>query len=175
MAYRFGKTSLERLSGVHPRLQRLMHRAIQLTEVDFSISQGLRTLRDQQNLYAKGRTRAQLDAKGLTHINPAPGPAVTWTLNSTHLFGQAVDVAALPHGVLSWNEMFYAQIADAVRQAARELNIAVTWGGVWDTEITRIGWVDLMDAVREYKARYEAANPGKKAKLDLPHFELAQA
>ncbi|MNT61183.1 hypothetical protein D3C72_1988080 [compost metagenome] len=65
-------------------------------------------------------------------------------------------------------------IAAAVWQAARELGVAVRWGG---------GWVDLADiktgtpgamkaAVEAYGAARRKA--GKKVFTDGPHFELAR-
>jgi hypothetical protein len=45
--------------------------------VDLRVSQGLRTLGEQNALYAQGRTRQQLDAVGLTGVQPRPGPVVT--------------------------------------------------------------------------------------------------
>lgn len=174
MAFRFGTKSLERLNTVHPDLQRVMRRALELSEIDFSITQGKRTLKEQQDLYAKGRNQKELDAAGLHHIAPAPGPVVTWSLKSNHLTGKAVDVGAYPHGALSWNEKFYGVIAKAVRKASQELKIPVVWGAVWDKRIDQIGFADLYAAAMDYKKRYESVNKGKKAKMDFPHFELAR-
>ncbi|MCR2428473.1 M15 family metallopeptidase, partial [Salmonella enterica] len=55
------------------------------------------------------------------------------TLRSRHLTGHAVDVVAMPAGVVSWEWDYYAQIAVAVRRAARECGINVEWGGEWKT------------------------------------------
>ncbi len=55
------------------------------------------------------------------------------TLRSRHLTGHAVDVVAMPAGVVSWEWDYYAQIAVAVRRAARECGVNVEWGGEWKT------------------------------------------
>lgn len=62
-----------------------------------------RTKERQEWLYAQGRTRAQLDAVGLRHVQPRPGPIVTKTLDSAHEYGVAADVVPLkPDGSPDW-------------------------------------------------------------------------
>lgn len=170
--FNFGKTSKDRLALVHPDLQKLMTRALELSPIDFSISQGLRTRKEQETLYAQGRTQAALNAIGLTWVRPIKGDIVTWTMKSNHLSGLAIDVAALPHGVLSWNEKFYCDIAAAVQRAAHELMIHVIWGAVWDTPLNDLQDGLMSQEASAYKKRWEAANHPKKAKTDFPHFEL---
>nr|WP_312120561.1 M15 family metallopeptidase [Brevundimonas diminuta] len=88
MAYRLGAQSRARLAGVHPDLVRVVERAIQLSTVDFSVLEGVRTPQRQRELYAQGRTK--------------PGPVVTWTLTSNHFvntktgYGHAVDLIPFP-------------------------------------------------------------------------------
>lgn len=80
--YQLGKTSLQRLDGVHPNLVRVVRRAIEITAQDFSVNEGLRTLERQRRLVASGASQ---------------------TLNSKHLkqadgFGHAVDL--VPRGAI---------------------------------------------------------------------------
>lgn len=55
------------------------------------ITDGNRTLEEQKELYAQGRTK--------------PGKVVTWTLNSSHIGGRAVDIAFIDgdSGSLTYN------------------------------------------------------------------------
>ena len=53
-------------------------------------------------------------------------------MNSRHLTGHAVDVAAWVDGV-RWDWPLYDAIAVAVKQAAKELDVAIVWGGDWAT------------------------------------------
>ena len=53
------------------------------------------------------------------------------TLNSRHLTGHAVDVAAWVDGDVRWDWPLYPRIASAFKQAARELNTPIIWGGDW--------------------------------------------
>lgn len=114
--------SLDKLQGVHPELVSVVKRTIQITVIDFGISQGVRTLDQQRELYAQGRTK--------------PGKIVTWTMNSKHLlqpdgFGHAIDVVAYDKGHVSWDEKLYDQIANAMYKAAAELGVKIKWGGEW--------------------------------------------
>ncbi|KGA70305.1 phage major capsid, P2 family protein [Yersinia enterocolitica] len=55
------------------------------------------------------------------------------TMNSRHLTGHAVDIVPLPNGKVSWEWKYFYPMADAMKQAAAELGIAVEWGGNWTT------------------------------------------
>jgi len=110
MSFRLSARSRDRLKGVHPDLVRVVERAIQLTGVDFMITEGLRTPARQAELKRAGASQ---------------------TLNSRHLTGHAVDVAAWVDGDVRWDWPLYPRIASAFKQAARELNAPIIWGGDW--------------------------------------------
>lgn len=107
MPYTLGKRSLQNLSGVHPDLVAVVKRAIEITEQDFSVIEGIRNINRQRELYRKGATK---------------------TLNSRHLTGHAVDIAPWP---ISWDWEYFYPIADAMKQAAEELEVDLEWGGDW--------------------------------------------
>ena len=110
MSFKLGKRSLSNLEGVHPDLVKVVNRAIELTQVDFTVIEGLRTKERQAQLLKEKKTT---------------------TSNSRHLTGHAVDLAAWVDGTVSWNWDHYYKIAEAVKQAAKELNISIEWGGEW--------------------------------------------
>ena len=116
MSFKLGKRSLSNLEGVHPDLVKVVNRAIELTEVDFTVIEGLRTKVRQAQLLKEKKTT---------------------TSNSRHLTGHAVDLAAwvvsedTGKGTISWDWKYYHQIADAMKQAAKELNVSIQWGGDW--------------------------------------------
>lgn len=112
MAFKLGPTSLLRLEGVHPDLVKVVERAIQLTEVDFTVLEGLRARERQAELLKAGATT---------------------TMNSRHLTGHAVDLGALVGGKVRWDWPLYYKIAAAMKEAAKELNVAIVWGGDWRT------------------------------------------
>lgn len=105
--YRLGNKSKSKLQGVHPDLVAVVEKAIQLTEQDFTVLEGLRSIDRQEELVATGKSK---------------------TLNSRHLTGHAVDLAPWP---ISWDwEKFYP-IADAMKEAAEDLGVEIEWGGDW--------------------------------------------
>lgn len=110
MSFSFGSRSLKRLEGVHPDLVKVMKRAIGCSTLDFTVLEGMRTLATQKKYFASGATR---------------------TMNSRHLTGHAVDIAPVIDGKVRWDWPLYYEIAKAVKKAAVELNIPVTWGGDW--------------------------------------------
>lgn len=110
--FKLGKRSIERLQGVHPDLVRVVERAIELSTVDFTVLEGLRTPERQQALVASGASQ---------------------TLNSRHITGHAVDLGAWVDNQVDWSWPLYAKIANAMKAAANELGVAIVWGGDWRT------------------------------------------
>ena len=142
MPFRFSQVSLARLATVHPDLQKVAKRAIELSSVDFVVTQGNRTVDEQMRLYGKGRTAAQCVAKGVPAIYARPGESqVTWTLNSNHIGGRAIDVAPYVNGQLEWDDKgklgLWPKIAKAFKTAAAELAIQIEWGGDWTKTVDR--------------------------------------
>ncbi|EGC6279339.1 M15 family metallopeptidase [Salmonella enterica] len=110
--FKFSQRSENNLKGVNADLVKIIRRALQLSPVDFGITEGLRTVERQRQLFAAGKSQ---------------------TMNSRHISGHAVDVFAYPTSAGSWEWKYYEQIATAFKQAAKELNIPVEWGGDWKT------------------------------------------
>ena len=108
--FKLGVRSKLRLRGVHPDLVRVVKRAIEITEVDFTVLEGLRTKDRQRTLFAQGATK---------------------TMNSRHLTGHAVDLGAWVGGTVRWDWPLYDKIEVAMKQAAKELNVPLEWGGDW--------------------------------------------
>ena len=110
MTFTLNTRSLKNLSGVHPDMVAVMQKAIQLTPVEFIITEGLRTQERQAQLFKAGASK---------------------TMNSRHLTGHAVDIAPVVAGEIRWDWELFRKIAPAVKQAATELNIPIVWGGGW--------------------------------------------
>ena len=99
----------DRLSGVHPDLVAVVKRAIEITDVDFAVLEGVRSLARQEQLIKAGASQ---------------------TMRSRHLTGHAVDLGAYV-GQIRWDWPLYDKIALAMKAAAIELQIAIEWGGDW--------------------------------------------
>lgn len=148
--YRLSQTSLNRLNGVHPDLVRVVKRAIEITDIDFTVLEGLRTTARQKQLVAQGASQ---------------------TMKSKHIEGNAVDLGAYVKGGVNWDEANYYPIMAAMAQAAHELKIPVRSGGCWRSLLTIEPTVEAMRAaVAAYVAERRKAK--KKPFLDFVHFEL---
>ena len=102
--------SLKSLEGVHPELVKVVKRALELSRLDFVVTEGVRTLQKQTQLLAAGASQ---------------------TLRSRHLTGHAVDLAALVAGKVRWDYPLYGQLAITMKAAAAELKVSIEWGGDW--------------------------------------------
>lgn len=124
MTYVLGTRSKNNLKGVHPDLVKVVERAITLTTQDFTVIEGVRTTQRQQELYAQGRTKPGskvTNADGVknksNHQAKADG------------YGHAVDIVPYP---VDWNTTSkFRAIADAMKQAAKDLGVKLEWGGDW--------------------------------------------
>lgn len=139
MAFTLGPKSLVQLGTVEDALQRVITRAIELTEVDFSVMEGVRSMERQYELFTHGRTVDELRKAGVPAKYLAqPGlPKVTWTLKSKHFApapgkpGRAVDLGVFPYDPNAGLAV-YRKIKDAVFKAAAEQKVRIRWGGDWN-------------------------------------------
>ena len=110
MAFTLGTRSRANLQGVHPDLVKVVQRAVQITSQDFTVIEGLRDIKRQEELLRRGATQ---------------------TMNSRHLTGHAVDITPWVNGEISWDWKYYPEVAKAMKQAAQELKVDLEWGGNW--------------------------------------------
>lgn len=144
--YQLGTRSKEELKGVHPDLVAVVNRAIKLTSQDFSVHDGLRTVTEQRRLVRSGASK---------------------TMNSKHLSGRAVDLVPYINGRLRWEWEPIFEVVIAVRAAATELDVPLTWGSAWDRNLT-----ESSKHPRDMRLAYAKRRSPKRAFLDGPHFEL---
>lgn len=110
MSITLGARSLSRLEGVHPHLVAIVKRAAAMSDLDFTVLEGLRTVERQRVLFAQGATK---------------------TMKSRHLTGHAVDLAPMIGGKVSWDWPLYHRLAPIVKKAASDIGHPVEWGGDW--------------------------------------------
>jgi len=110
MSIVLGPRSLSRLQDVNPDLVRVVKRAAAISDLDFTVLEGLRTLERQKALLKNGATK---------------------TLNSRHLTGHAVDLAPMIGGSVSWDWPLYHRLAEVMRSASILEKVPVRWGGTW--------------------------------------------
>ncbi len=130
----YGRSKLE---GVKPDLIRVVERAAEVCTFDVLVTEGVRTKERQASLYAQGRT--------------APGKKVTWTMNSKHITGDAVDVVPYVDKKIDWDDVIlFVTLGEAMLAAAKELSVLIRWGYDWDG-----------DGILKEKGEY-----------DGPHYEI---
>ncbi len=108
--YTLGPRSLKNLIGVHPDLKLVVERAIDITDLDFVVTEGIRTLARQKQLFDAGASK---------------------TMRSRHLTGHAVDLAAVVGGKVRWDWPLYARLNEVMMEAARDEGVQIEWGGHW--------------------------------------------
>jgi peptidoglycan L-alanyl-D-glutamate endopeptidase CwlK len=148
MTFFLSTGSRDRLAGIDGRLAKVVCRAIELTTVDFGVIQGRRSVEEQRVLVEKGASQ---------------------TMQSKHLDGLAVDLMAYLGGRGSWELNLYDEIAEAMRDAAREKNVPIRWGGAWTVPDIRYWNFSMEDAMNSYVDSCRAK--GKRPFIDAPHFE----
>ena len=102
--------SLKALEGVHPDLVKIVHKADELTDLEFIVTEGLRTMKRQRELVAAGASK---------------------TLKSRHLNGRAIDFAPVVFGEVTWKTPAFLPIIEAFKKAAEALKIPIESGGDW--------------------------------------------
>lgn len=106
------------LQGVHPDLVRIVRACANACPIAFTVTEGVRTLERQRKLVESGASK---------------------TMNSRHISGHAVDIAAMVDldgdGKLEirWDWPLYAKIANSMKAAAKVLALPIEWGGDWRT------------------------------------------
>lgn len=110
MSFKLSQRSLDRMIGVHPDLVKVVKLTITRSPLDFSITEGVRTIERQRELVEQKKSR---------------------TMNSRHIKGEAVDICVLIDGKADWNIENYRKVADVFKSCAIELGVRITWGGDW--------------------------------------------
>ncbi len=150
MTFKLSDSSLKKLEGVDPRLALCTQRAIELTTVDFGVTEGLRSRERQLELYEKGASQIKL--------------------GGAHVEGRAIDLVAYIGSRISWELSLYDDIASAMRQAAIENDVPIRWGGAWNIPDIRF-WGDSMEAAMNHYID-EKRKIGARPFIDGPHFEI---
>jgi peptidoglycan L-alanyl-D-glutamate endopeptidase CwlK len=150
MTFQLSKRSHDRLFGVNPKLVAVVKQAIKLTTVDFGVTEGLRTVQTQEAYVKAGKSQ---------------------TMDSKHIGGNAVDLVAYVDGRVSWELNLYDNIAEAMREAALEVELPLRWGAAWNVpDICK--WTGSMeDAMNHYIDERRSQN--RRPFIDAPHFEIA--
>lgn len=120
--FKFSQFSLDRLEGVHPKLQMIVSEVMAMQVMDFRVVEGVRTLERQKELVAAKKSKT-LDSK---HLIQPDG------------FGHAVDLFPYPIDMERVNKgdareiARFGVLAGLVKAVAFSHNVRVVSGMDWD-------------------------------------------
>ncbi len=143
MTYKWGERSLGLLAQVHPHLQEIMREVIAASEQDLTILPSTVRTVAQQHAFLKSGT--------------------SWTWNSRHLHGLAVDVAPFP-SIWTSTRMQWRTMCDLIESTATRLGYPVTMGRTFKSvdmphvELAKATYPDkpeALAAIREYRESIE--------------------
>jgi len=149
-SFNLSAKSLKNLEYVHSDLSYVVMRAIEITDTDFMVFEGLRSVTRQKELVKAGASK---------------------TMNSRHLTGHAVDLVPFLNGEPRWDWPLCYRVTEAVKIAAIEYSTPIVWGGVWDRLLNGFEKT-CEDEVSDYVIRCKSR--GEKPFIDGPHFELSK-
>jgi len=147
--FELSQRSLSRLEGVDERLVRVVCSAIRLSNIDFGVSEGLRTEERQKELVASGASK---------------------TMKSKHLEGRAVDLVGYIGGQVSWEVTTYDDIADAMKMAAQAEGVKLRWGAAWHIDDVCEYKGTMEEAMNDYIDLRRSQ--GRRPFVDAPHWDL---
>jgi len=122
MCYKFSKSSVKRMQGVHPDLIIIFTEAIKNSPIDFGIpgDGGLRTAARQHEMFLDPDIETQCDG---------------YKDKSYHQSGKALDFYAYVDGSASWSVHHLSMVASVIMSTANRLKkegkitIDLYWGG----------------------------------------------
>lgn len=150
--------SLKELNGVDYLLVACVKRASMKCPIPFIVTDGIRSKKEQEVLFKSGASK---------------------TMNSAHLVGHAVDLVPIINDKPRWEWELIYPIAEHMREAARDLDLDIVWGGCWDINFTKT--TDPAELLKEQyvKRRREFLKknnrPHEKVFIDGPHYEKMRA
>lgn len=149
MSFKLSQRSLSRLEGVNEDLVSVVKWAIDITKVDFGVTEGMRSEETQAKYVAAGKSQ---------------------TMKSKHLVGQAVDLVAYVDGAVTWELNVYDDVAAAIRLGAIEIGIPIRWGAAWTIPDLRDWDGTMEEAMNDYIDTRRAQD--RRPFIDAPHFEM---
>lgn len=114
MGFKFSSRSESKLIHVNDKLVRVALRALEISEADFAVTEGLRTEERQKQLVKDGFSK---------------------TMKSKHLTGQAIDI--LPSSIkpgMKWELHHFKPVLHAFHLASIELGIPLRFGINWKND-----------------------------------------
>lgn len=124
-SFKFSQTSLDRLATCHSDLKIIMMEAISVSNIDFGIAEGYRTIERQKDLFDKGLSKIDgVNKKGKHNYNPS----------------LAVDIYPWVNGAAKWDNEHLSYLAGLIHGVSEMLynkntiTHHIRWGGNFDMD-----------------------------------------
>ena len=116
----FGRTSKQRLQGVHPALVEWAWQVVDI--MDCSVVYGVRTIAEQSHMVTIGASQTMRSY----HLVQADG------------YGHAIDLAPYP---IDWKDLYrFYELGGVGLAVAHQFDLPLTWGGHWKNFIDLPHW-----------------------------------
>ena len=115
--FQYSQKSLDKLNNpkLHPKIKQLFLEAIKTSLIDFIIVETVRTKELQKHYVATGKSMT-LKSRHIPDTNKSK-------------LGEAVDIAPIVNGKTDYTKCDI--VAKHIKEVAKKLGIAITWGGDW--------------------------------------------
>ena len=140
--YKFGNTSKSKLAECHQDIQTIMNEAILISNVDFGIAEGHRTIEKQYQYFKEGKSKIDgINKKGKHNYKPS----------------LAVDIYPYFNSGAKWDNEHLSYLSGLIHAVTEilfksgKITHKIRWGGNWD-----------MDGIILIDQSFD----------DRPHFEL---
>lgn len=112
LKYKYGKTTIERLKGVDPKLIILVATYMSIGKKDIGVTYGIRTSAEQEAILKKGnsqvkKSKHQMDKEIIT---TQEGGKVEIQLSN------AIDILGYDNGKARWDRAFYEDIIEDMKE-----------------------------------------------------------
>ncbi|NCW67101.1 MAG: hypothetical protein EBV86_00825 [Marivivens sp.] len=165
MTWKFGGRSLSKLEGVHPMLVEIANIGLQNSKVDFGITCGVRTWKEQLENIKNGRSKT----KKSYHL-------IDWDFEwdrEKDGFSHAIDCVAYQGSDVVWEMPYYFEIANALQAAVQKIGgnrPKLQWGCAWHIDDVCTYNGDMKKAYNEYVDLRRSQ--GRTPFTDGPHFQI---
>lgn len=125
MKYQFGKKSLENYLTLHKDLQLILSEAIEISPIDFGVSDGHRPVDVQQQYYKEGKSKCD---------------GIKIKSKHNYLPSMAADIYPFINGQASWSNETLSFLAGLITAVSIRLHKdgkishLIRWGGNWDMD-----------------------------------------
>lgn len=135
---KIGKSSRKKLDTCDPDLQLIIEESIKVSDIDFGIAQGERTIELQQLYFDQGKSK--INPKAYSSLEKLLSKAKHIVDGEIRLLSDAVDIYAYVNGKASWNPKYLCYIGGVIMSTANRLYeegrimYKLRWGGNWDND-----------------------------------------